>query len=194
MLGQVVYQRDGKGLRWSGPCPWVPVLRVALDPEGSGPADGRDGGPAAGPAGAARVLVPEDFPFWEELSRAGLRPVDPLPLLRSCAAPMALALLPPKGGPAAGGSGPAGSRAGGIWSGRRRSCAQGAGFVPLRTDGRRGSWNATSTDSTVWPSAGLGRRQAAIRFDPRAEEAGRRSSPCLGRKRIWRGWRCRSPA
>ena len=28
---------------------------------------------------------------------------------------------------------------------------QGAGFVPLRYRRAAGSWNATSTDSTVWP-------------------------------------------
>ena len=95
MLGQVVYQRDGKGTKVvRAPLHGVPVLRVALDPEGFW-ARRRAGRAARGLVrqGAARVLVPEDFPFWEELSRAGLRPVDPLPLLRSCAAPMALALL-----------------------------------------------------------------------------------------------------
>ena len=95
MLGQVVYQRDGKGTKVvRAPLHGVPVLRVALDPEGFWAR--RRAGRAARRLvrqGAARVLVPEDFPFWEELSRAGLRPVDPLPLLRSCAAPMALALL-----------------------------------------------------------------------------------------------------
>ena len=95
MLGQVVYQRDGKGTKVvRAPLHGVPVLRAALDPEGFWAR--RRAGRAARRLvrqGAARVLVPEDFPFWEELSRAGLRPVDPLPLLRSCAAPMALALL-----------------------------------------------------------------------------------------------------
>ena len=95
MLGQVVYQRDGKGTKVvRAPLHGVPVLRVALDPERFWAR--RRAGRAARRLvrqGAARVLVPEDFPFWEELSRAGLRPVDPLPLLRSCAAPMALALL-----------------------------------------------------------------------------------------------------
>ena len=90
MLGQVVYQRDGKGTKVvRAPLHGVPVLRVALDPEGFW-ARRRAGRAARRLArqGAARVLVPEDFPFWEELSRAGLRPVDPLPLLRSCAAPI----------------------------------------------------------------------------------------------------------
>ena len=198
MLGQVVYQRDGKGTKVvRAPLHGVPVLRVALDPEGFWAR--RRAGRAARRLvrqGAARVLVPEDFPFWEELSRADLRPVDPLPLLRSCAAPMALALLRRQGeDPLRAAVALRGTGRSRIWSGRRRSCAPGCGICASPYRRAAGSWNATSTDSTVWPCGRTGpasrRPSASI---PGRRRRGRRSSPCLGRKRIWRGWRCRSPA
>ncbi len=152
----------------------VPVLRVALDPEGFWAR--RRAGRAARRLvrqGAARVLVPEDFPFWEELSRAGLRPVDPLPLLgpapplwlwRCCAA---------KGGPAAGGGGPAGSRA-------ERDLVRAAEELCPRV---RDLCLSVQTgggelERYLHRQYGVALRpdwdgvQAAIRFDPRAEEAG----------------------
>lgn len=141
---------------------------------GSGPADGRDGGRRLARAGAARVLVPEDFPFWEELERAGLRPVDPLPLAPSWRRPYGSgAAAPPRGGPVAGGGGPAGEPGGaGSGPGGGGAVPQGAGFVPLRTDG------GGELERYLHRQYGVALRpdwdgvQAAIRFDPRAEEAG----------------------
>lgn len=176
MLGQVVYQRDGKGTKVvRAPLHGVPVLRVALDPEGFWAR--RRAGRAARRLvrqGAARVLVPEDFPFWEELSRAGLRPVDPLPLLRSCAAPMALALLRRQGeDPLRAAVALRGSRA-------ERDLVRAAEELCPRV---RDLCLSVQTgggelERYLHRQYGVALRpdwdgvQAAIRFDPRAEEAG----------------------
>ena len=124
--------------------------------------------------GAARVLVPEDFPFWEELSRAGLRPVDPLPLLRSCAAPMALALLRRQGeDPLRAAVALRGSRA-------ERDLVRAAEELCPRV---RDLCLSVQTgggelERYLHRQYGVALRpdwdgvQAAIRFDPRAEEAG----------------------
>lgn len=50
-------------------------------------------------AGARRVLVPEDFAWWEELRRQGLLPVDPAPLCALLASRLALAALERRGIP-----------------------------------------------------------------------------------------------
>ena len=176
MLGQVVYQRDGKGTKVvRAPLHGVPVLRVALDPERFWAR--RRAGRAARRLvrqGAARVLVPEDFPFWEELSRAGLRPVDPLPLLRSCAAPMALALLRRQGeDPLRAAVALRGSRA-------ERDLVRAAEELCPRV---RDLCLSVQTgggelERYLHRQYGVALRpdwdgvQAAIRFDPRAEEAG----------------------
>ena len=44
-------------------------------------------------SGVRRVLTAEDFPYWEELFRAGLRPVEPETFCQAQAAPLALAAL-----------------------------------------------------------------------------------------------------
>ena len=50
-------------------------------------------------AGVRRVLTAADFPHWDLLAAAGLRPVDPGPFCRSQAAPLALAALTRQGKP-----------------------------------------------------------------------------------------------
>lgn len=44
-------------------------------------------------SGVRRVLTAGDFPYWEELRRAGLRPVEPETFCQALAAPLALAAL-----------------------------------------------------------------------------------------------------
>lgn len=173
------------------------MLRVALDPEGFWAR--RRAGRAARRLvrqGAARVLVPEDFPFWEELSRAGLRPVDPLPLLRSCAAPMALALLRRQGeDPLRAAVALRGSRAErDLVRAAEELCPRvrdlclsvqtGGGELERYLHRQYGVARGRTGPASRRPSASI----------PGRRRRGRRSSPCLGRKRIWRGWRCRSPA
>ena len=129
MLGQVVYQRDGKGTKVvRAPLHGVPVLRVALDPEGFW-ARRRAGRAARRLArqGAARVLVPEDFPFWAE--RDLVRAAEEL-----CPRVRDLCLSVQTGG------------------GELERYLHRQYGVALRPD-----WDGV---------------QAAIRFDPRAEEAG----------------------
>ena len=158
MLGQVVYQRDGKGTKVvRAPLHGVPVLRVALDPEGFWAR--RRAGRAARRLvrqGAARVLV------------------DPLPLLRSCAAPMALALLRRQGeDPLRAAVALRGSRA-------ERDLVRAAEELCPRV---RDLCLSVQTgggelERYLHRQYGVALRpdwdgvQAAIRFDPRAEEAG----------------------
>ena len=181
MLGQVVYQRDGKGTKVvRAPLHGVPVLRVALDPEGFWAR--RRAGRAARRLvrqGAARVL----------------RPVDPLPLLRSCAAPMALALLRRQGeDPLRAAVALRGSRA------ERDLVRAAEELCPRVRDlclsvqtggGELERYLHRQYGVALRPDwAGV---QAAIRFDPRAEEAGQAALSLFGPEADLAG-RCRSPA
>ena len=175
MLGELVYCAGGDGRPRRQERYGLTVLRVEVCPGGWGEA-GRLKRAARRLArqGAARVLVPEDFPFWEELSRAGLRPVDPLPLLRSCAAPMALALLRRQGeDPLRAAVALRGSRA-------ERDLVRAAEELCPRV---RDLCLSVQTgggelERYLHRQYGVALRpdwdgvQAAIRFDPRAEEAG----------------------
>lgn len=51
------------------------------------------GGALLRAAGVRRVLTAADFPYWEEVLRAGLRPVEPEAFCQAVAAPLTLAAL-----------------------------------------------------------------------------------------------------
>lgn len=100
MLGQVVYQKGtrGRGRLERAEIGGLPVLRVQVDPEGYwGRRRIRRAAKLLERAGSARVLVPEEFPFWGELEAFGLRPVDPVPFLRFQAAELMVAALRRRG-------------------------------------------------------------------------------------------------
>lgn len=84
-----VEERRLLGLRclW-GTVPYTQGLR-----EGRRQRQAARGAQALARAGAGRVLTAAEFPYWEQLSRAGLRPVESEAFCQALAAPLALAAL-----------------------------------------------------------------------------------------------------
>lgn len=100
MLGQIVYSVRGRGILRAEEekVHGLPVLRVAVDPQGRWAARRiKKAGKLLKKAGVRRVLVPEGFAQWELLRRGGLRPVDPTPFLRAHGAELTLAALDRQG-------------------------------------------------------------------------------------------------
>ena len=94
MLGQLVLAPKGKGKAAAGRLYGLPVLRAEADRSGFwGERRLNRAGRELRRGGVLRVLAPVGFDRWPALERFGLRPVDPEPLLRDQAAPLALEVL-----------------------------------------------------------------------------------------------------
>lgn len=71
----------------------MPVLRAEAPGGMLKPRHARRAAQALRKKGVRRVLVPPDFPFWDEVARKGLQPVETGDFCRSLACPIALAAL-----------------------------------------------------------------------------------------------------
>lgn len=92
MVGQLTLERGRWGGVEEGLLYGLPVLRTPADPAGwLGQTRLRRAGWNMGRSGIRRALVPAGFEGW--LETHGLTPVNPLPLVRSQSAPLALELL-----------------------------------------------------------------------------------------------------
>ena len=94
MLGVLTFSGKGRGRAERDSLYGLPVLRGSVDPSGFwGERRLRRAGRSLYLGGAARVLAPPGFDRWALLEDFGLRPVDPLPLVRAQSAPLTLELL-----------------------------------------------------------------------------------------------------
>ena len=94
MLGVLKFSGKGRGRAERDSLYGLPVLRAEADRSGFwGERRLRRAGRSLYLGGAARVLAPPDFDRWPLLEGFGLRPVDPVPLVRAQSAALTLELL-----------------------------------------------------------------------------------------------------
>lgn len=98
MLGQLKFDVRGRGRAERDTLYGLPVLRARADPAGwLGEYRLKKAGRSLEKQGVLRTLVPAGFGRWELLEGYGLRPVDPVPLLRAQSASLALEALERQG-------------------------------------------------------------------------------------------------